>query len=443
MPLGFLLVALALQAPQTPTQVVQAAFDATAKRDWRRLSELVDPARLKKFRDANLGMLVEWAQRRDEIAASEKGFGFYGIDSLTPQMIAAVKDVRLPAFGETIGRLAALSSQEFFIRWSDAADRNAWDPTEESSEAKRELVGELRMGDTLAYVIYRHEVRSVTDSVLCIDLPGQPMVMPIKKVSGRWRLLLNDDVGSVRYVFSLLPIPDPLPHWDASKLRRVTRLKPAPPLPPGASAPRRRPAQVTAAAFDAFTHGDWKVLAALVHPTMLAQFKREEMDFIIEWAQEKQSGSPVPVGGIQIMIHPRDEDTLTAANIASVAAMRVPVFRDSATIGQLAATTPEQFFVLWCEAVYGNPGATDTSWAHYNGARRILGAVLEGQTLAHVLYSGGPYTFDDKWRVSRMPLMRTDDDWGLLLNDDIGERTILSMRLMMLDHPEAMGEPPQ
>ncbi len=442
MPLGLFLVALALQAPQTPTQVVQVAFDATAKRDWHRLSELVDSVRLKKFRDTNLGMLVEWAQRRDEIAASEKGFGFYGIDSLTPQMIAASKDVRLPAFGETIGRLAAFSSQEFFIRWSAAADRNGWDPTEESSEAKRELVGELRMGDTLAYVIYRHDIRSVTDSVLCIDLPGQPMVMPLKKVSGRWRLLLNDDVGSAGYVFSLLPIPDPLPHWDASKLRRVTRLKPAPPLPPGASAPRRGPAQVTAAAFDALMRADWKALATLVHPNMLAHFKREEMDFIIAWAQDKQSGSPAAAGGIHLMIHPAGEDTLTEPDIGSVAGIRVPVFRDSATVGQLAATTPEQFFVLWCEALYGNPAATDTSWAHENKSRRVLGTVLEGQTLAHVLYSGGPYTFDDKWRVSRMPLMRTADDWGLLLNDDIGERTILGARLMMIDHPEVMGEPP-
>jgi hypothetical protein len=428
------------QAQQTPTQVVQSAFDAVANRDWHRLSEVIDSTRFRKFRDSNLGLLVEWAQRRDEIAASEHGFGLSGIDSLTPQMIAGVKDVRLPAFGQTIGSLATLSPQEFFIRWSAAQDRNRRSPIQRSSETKRELVGELKIGDTLAYVIYRQEMRTVWDSVLYSDLPGRPEVMPLTRSSGRWKLLLNDDVGRGD-IFSLLPLPDPVPHWDDSKLRRETRRTPAPALAPGATAPKRGPAQVAAAAFDAFTRADWEALAALVHPTMLARFQREEMDLIVGWAQEKRSGSPEMAGGIHVMLHPPDEDSSSVAVGEPLAGVRVPLFPDSATIGQLAGATPAQFFVMWCEAVYGHPA--DTGWARYNGSRRILGEVGEGETLAHVLYTGGPFQYDDPWRVTRMPLARTEDDWGLLFNDDIGERTILGLRLMMLDHPEIAGEPPR
>jgi len=51
----------------------------------------------------------------------------------------------------------------------------------------RQIIGEIIENDTLAHVMYRVQVES-------IYLAGKLDVMSLKKVDGRWLILLNDDV---------------------------------------------------------------------------------------------------------------------------------------------------------------------------------------------------------------------------------------------------------
>src|SRR6266851_5610407 len=107
------------------------------------------------------------------------------------------------------------------------------------------------------------------------------------------------------------------------------------------------PIQTVEAAFDAFTHSDWRTLVSLVHPDALAAFRADQL------------GSAV--GYTTIRLDPRMQhrnigftpsDFVTADAIQRVKAFRLEEFPGAPMVGELAALSPSDFFVRWCEAAF-------------------------------------------------------------------------------------------
>ena len=434
---------LMLSAQATPSETVLTAFKAVHEHDWAGLARLVDPERLEQFRRDELGMLLEWARRREEIEASVRAGRGYGMnrDTLTPEAIAAVANVPVATFRNTptFGHLAALTPGQFFVEWCIASEHRSGNLHRASNriDYQREVVGTIVVDDSMAYVIYRQEMRTISDNVLYIDQPGEAHVMPLKRAAGNWLLLLNqeDIVGHMSFP-DVLPIPAfrDVPAWDHSRVPTEKRVRPAlPQLPPGSAPARRSASTVAAAAFDAVEQGNWKALAALVHPNTLTEFRERQLQFVVMWVNTRADRLQATKEGVQMFMW--SMDTLTDEMIKTVADVPLPVFADSVTVGQLAAMSPADFFVKYCEAVYADDEfrVSDVADGQH---RRILGEIPEGETLAHVLYAPRPgYRFTDPWKVMRMPIMRTGDDWGILLNDDIVP-PVLSLRLMGTENPE-------
>jgi hypothetical protein len=174
----------------TPTQVVQAAFQAFSRGDWQTLGAMVHPDALAAFRTDQLGSAVGWTLVRRDPKTRHRNIAITPSDFVTPDAIEKAKGLRLAEFpGEpTIGELAALSPRDFFVRWCEAAFRNRehnpWPPMQGLG---REVIGEIMEGDTLAHVLYRQQMKSV-------GLAGSLKVMSLKQVAGHWLILLNDDV---------------------------------------------------------------------------------------------------------------------------------------------------------------------------------------------------------------------------------------------------------
>lgn len=437
--LATLLVAPSMSSLQsTPAEAVVAAFERVREHDWEGLARLVHPDRLEEFRSDELGMLLQWARRRDELAAGVRAGKGYGMnrDTLTPQAIAAVANVPVTTFRKapTFGQLAALTPEQFFVEWCTASDHRTGSMHRASNriDYKREIVGTTVTDDSMAYVIYRQEMRTISDNVRYIDLPGQAQVMPLKRAGDKWLLLLNreDVVGHMSFP-DVLPIPEfrEHPRWDDSHIPTERRVRPILPQLPSGSAPARRSASaVAAAAFEAFEQEQWKALAMLVHPKALSDFRERELEFIVMWIKTREQRMQATREGSQGFIW--SVDTLTDDMVKAIADVPIPVFADSATVGQIAALSPADFFVKYCEAIYA-----DAEFKAGEG-RRILGEISEGEALAHVLYTPrSGYRFTDPWKVLRLPVTRTDNDWGILLNDDIVP-SVLSLRLMSMENPE-------
>jgi len=110
------------------------------------------------------------------------------------------------------------------------------------------------------------------------------------------------------------------------------------------------------------------------------------------------------------------EDSLSPEVLAQVSDIEIPLISRHSRIGDLAGLSPQEFFQEWCRAAYGTPGDNFGAWKG-SFERETIGQVLEGDSLAHVLY-GTPR----RYAPDRMPLQWSDVGWRIMLNDDIGWR---------------------
>ena len=187
-------------------------------------------------------------------------------------------------------------------------------------------------------------------------------------------------------------------------------------------AAQQGPTSTVQIAFSALEQHDWPTLATLVHPDALATLRQHSLAQIIVLAELAKAGKPTANFGYN------PGDIVIADHLPQVGDQRVPEFPTSPSINELAALSPADFFVRWCQAVYeSRPELPGSSVPHTK--RHIIGEVMEGDTLAHVVYRReGRWMIP--WHVDIMPLRRLGDRWSLLLNDDIGE----SVDLMTLFH---------
>ena len=179
-----------MASSQTPTQAVQAAFDAYRRSDWPALASLVHPDALTAFRIAQLGSAVGFSLARSDPQMRGRNIGITPADFVGDDAIKKAEGIQVAEFPgkPTIGELARLSPREFFARWCQAAVQdNKRGPWLASQRVGRQIIGEILENDTLAHVMYRIQVES-------IRLAGKVEVMSLKKADGRWLILLNDDV---------------------------------------------------------------------------------------------------------------------------------------------------------------------------------------------------------------------------------------------------------
>jgi hypothetical protein len=417
-----------MEAQGSPTQIVESAFVAVAHRDWPVLAALIDPTALDSLRQESLGLMILGTEERK---AGKEGGGYNPQDVVIPDHLPRVGSERVSQFPDnpTIAQLASLAANDFFQRWCAAVYRpdSEEDPVREVVGLQRRMIGEAQETDSLAHVLYRRESRHVEMNELFIDVPGRVMVMPLRKVQNRWRLLLNDDLG---WQVSFMEILHARPPFAAHELKRTTRVAPEPALPP--HVPRAiaqpGPAETARTAFVAFERRDWQGLTALVDSERLAAFQREELAYLVPWFNSKEARARAARKGASVFMLSYEDSLPPEAMVAEVPDMKVQVFPNAPTLRELAQLSPAGFFARWCEAVYDvdpdkGPGGGRPSWG-----RHVVGEVLEGETLAHVLYRSDLKS-RQPWSVERMPLKQSASGWRLLLNDDIGWTIDLSMLL--------------
>jgi len=174
----------------SPTQAVQAAFDAYGRSDWLALGSLVHPDALKAFRTAQLGSAVGFSLAQNDPQMRGRNIGISPADFVSEDAIKKTEGIRLAEFPgkPTIGELARLAPKEFFVRWCQAAVQdNERGPWLAMQRVGRQIIGEIVENDTLAHVMYRVQIES-------IYLAGKLEIMSLKKADGHWLILLNDDV---------------------------------------------------------------------------------------------------------------------------------------------------------------------------------------------------------------------------------------------------------
>jgi hypothetical protein len=176
------------------------------------------------------------------------------------------------------------------------------------------------------------------------------------------------------------------------------------------------PSQTVRLAFDAFARSDWPTFTTSVHPEALAAFRTSELGSIIGFSVTNRQvrRGDIPRGNIAIS----PADWLSPEAIDRAKDVQISAFDGSPTIGELAALSSGAFFTRWCEAAY-RPRANDPRPAMQLASRDIIGEIIEGDTLAHVLYREQVESIYLAGSLHIMSLKRANDRWLLLLNDDV------------------------
>lgn len=176
-------------AAPSPTVVVDSAFAALARKDWPRLVALVDSQRLAEFKSHEIEELAALLAARTipGFADSSSGGMMVGFSRGDSGIAASVGKERVEIIpgAPTIDELLRLSPAAFFVRWCEGAYAS---PPPADAKVERRYLGVVFEGEDLAHVLYR-------SSDFTFDLPAQVMRMPLRYSDGRWRILLNDEIG--------------------------------------------------------------------------------------------------------------------------------------------------------------------------------------------------------------------------------------------------------
>jgi len=181
----------------------------------------------------------------------------------------------------------------------------------------------------------------------------------------------------------------------------------------------------------------WREVAALVDPEQLGQYREETLSMLVAYAEHREALRRMPSqgsGGLVPLSTDGKLDTLALARVGDMPFPRSPGVR---TLRDLAALPPADFLARYFEAI--DPRSDErmkvgVDWSNL----RILGAVADGDSVAHVLYrSGAPGArYDDPYDVQVLATVRRGDRWYVRASRGgapIGGLAVLMMRLEDLE----------
>jgi hypothetical protein len=188
------------------------------------------------------------------------------------------------------------------------------------------------------------------------------------------------------------------------------------------------PDAVARAVFSAFERGDWATVAASIDSAAAKTFRESELALLASWLASREALQAAKKTGTTFYGYSSD-GILKSEDIAKHGSTRIEAFLGKPTFGDLVRLEPQLFLRRWLESVHSEP--RDSTIAI---RRRIVGVVLEGDSLAHVLYrpEGPGIEYEHVWTTEILVLQRRNAAWKVLLpNQDLA----WSIRLMHLLDP--------
>lgn len=176
------------------------------------------------------------------------------------------------------------------------------------------------------------------------------------------------------------------------------------------------PVEAVTAAFEALEHGKWRELAALIDPDSLAAIRGMNLGLLVSMQAAPEMADPPAGGGSLVAIQEPSNDFLNRFS-----SVKLRMFPGAPTVGELGSLSAKEFFVWWQEASHQVPLA----FRAYSAIRRlfqhkeeskpfVLGAVTEGDGLAHVLYRQSGY--GDPWQADLITVRRSGKEWLLQID---------------------------
>jgi hypothetical protein len=202
-------------------------------------------------------------------------------------------------------------------------------------------------------------------------------------------------------------------------------------ITPRMTSAQQSPEQVVDSAFRAIARRDWVVLRDLMDPTTLDLARQENLGMLILVAEQRRAGEDAG-GGYN------PQDVIIADHIATVGSVRAPRF-GNATIAELAALSPAEFYVRWLDAAY-TPDRAGMIEDIVDRTRSIVGSVTVGDSAWVLYHKDARWQEDDLAHITTpgtpeiLPLRRANGRWRILPNFELAHGPDITG--MFEDHPE-------
>jgi hypothetical protein len=197
------------------------------------------------------------------------------------------------------------------------------------------------------------------------------------------------------------------------------------------------PSEVARSFFAAVEAHQWGAASAMLEPTSAAEVRDRALAVLIGWARQRKmvsaSGERPGMMGFTV------ERTPDSTALAEVSGTALGLFADLPTLDALAALSPIEFAARYLELSQRSLSAEDRPTAEFRRVRYdVIGHVIEGDTLAHVLYrpSESDVTTDDPLAVGALRLHRVGPDWRVRM-----PRELLELPLLLLVEQSSRPRP--
>ena len=190
----------------------------------------------------------------------------------------------------------------------------------------------------------------------------------------------------------------------------------AAPLALGAQAPAA-PRVVVEEAFTALTARDWDALAALSSPQFLDQFRQKQLFYAEDDERQRMEKKKSPDSyGL-----PKCVQKYFESQEGNFSKRFLENFAGVDNLLQLEVLTPAQFFAAWLAGTKNLKKGDEAAGPRIViPARTVFGEVVEGDSVAHVLYRRVPSPPGDPDQgIKLITLRRYDGVWKIYPNDDM------------------------
>lgn len=177
------------------------------------------------------------------------------------------------------------------------------------------------------------------------------------------------------------------------------------------------PRTVVEEAFVALTAKDWDALAALASPQFLDQFRQKQLFYAEDAERQKMEKKKAADSyGLPKCVQKYFESQETGFNKRFL-----DNFAGVDNLLQLEVLTPAQFFAAWLAGTKNlKPDELAAGPRIIIPARMVVGEVIEGDSVAHVLYRRNPSPPGDPDQgIKLITLRRYDGVWKIYPNDDM------------------------
>lgn len=185
------------------------------------------------------------------------------------------------------------------------------------------------------------------------------------------------------------------------------------------------PSHVAETFFAALRTQRWRDAAAMLDSASAVQFRDRALAILVAMLDAR--GTPAAMGdsgiGIAAVAMPAAPDSQA---LRAVADTPISLFSDVRTLGAIGALRPVEFAARYLEVSQRslrllNPDAATDSLLSAPRAYQVIGEVLEGDSLAHVLYrTTDTEVVQEPHSVNVLYLRRRGSEWRLLLPADLG-----------------------